>query len=75
MTDTNVTFYIQQYCGAYPYVRHDPCLPALDGMEYAMVDAVAPPDVRTVSAHIVIFSYFLSVPGCTQKFDSWVPSA
>ena len=76
MTDTDVTFHILQYCGSYPYVRHDHYLPsspvslqALDRMEYAMVDAVAPPNVRIVSPHIVVFSYFPSVPGYTQKID------
>ncbi len=80
MTDTDVTFHILQYCGSYPYVLHDPYLPsspvslqALDRMEYAMADAVAPPDVRIVSPHIINFSYFPSVPGYTQKIDSWVP--
>ena len=77
MMYTDVTFHILQYCGSYPYIRHDPYLPsspvspqALNRMEYAMVDAVAPPDVRIVSPHIVVFSYFPSVPGYTQKIDS-----
>ena len=63
-----------------PDARHDPYLPsfpaslqALDRVEHAMVDAVAPPDVRIVSPLIVIFSYFPSVPGHLRKFDSWVP--
>ena len=84
MTKTDVTIHILQYCGSYPYIHHDPYLPsspvslqALDKMEYAMVlqmvDAVAPPNVRIVSPHIVVFSYFPSVPGYTQKFDPWVP--
>ncbi len=68
MTDTDVTLHILQYCRSYPYIRHDPYLPsspvslqALDRMEYAMVDAVASPDVRIVSPHIVVFFYFPSV--------------
>ena len=80
MIYTDVTFHILQYDGSYPYIRHDPYLPSspvsfqvLNRMEYATVEAVAHPDVRIVSPHIVVFSYFPSVPGYTQNFDSWVP--
>jgi hypothetical protein len=55
---------------------HDPYLPsspaslqALDRMGYAMVNAIAPPDVRIVGPHIVVSSYSPSVPGHKQKFD------
>ena len=32
-------------------------LQALDKMEYAMVDAIAPPDVRIVGPHFIVSSY------------------
>ena len=42
-------------------------LQALDRMEYAMINAVAPPDVRIVSPHFIVSSHSPSVPGYTQK--------
>ena len=67
-------------------MRHDSYLPsfpatlqALDRMEYAMVNAIAPPDVRIVGPHIVVSSYSPSVPGHKQKlalkpYTLWVLS-
>ena len=59
---------------------HDSYLPsspatlqALDRMEYAMVNAIAPPDVRIVGPHFNVLSHSPSVPGYIQKFDPWVP--
>ena len=59
---------------------HDSYLPsspatlqALDRMEYAMVNAIAPPDVRIVGPHFKVPSHSPSVPGYIQKFDPWVP--
>jgi hypothetical protein len=49
-------------------MRHDSYLPsspatlqALDRMEYAMVNAIAPPDVRIVGPHFNVSSHSLSV--------------
>ena len=57
-----------------PYLPSSPItLQALDRMEYAMVNAIAPPDVRIVGPHIIVSSYSPSVPGYTQKIDPWVP--
>jgi hypothetical protein len=59
---------------------HDSYLPSfpatlqvLDRMEYAMVNAIAPPDVRIVGPHFIVSSHSPSVPGYIQKFDPWVP--
>ena len=53
-------------------MRHDSYLPsspatlqALDRMEYAMVNAIALPDVRIVGPHVNISSPSPSVPGYT----------
>lgn len=61
-------------------MRHDSYLPsspatlqALDRMGYAMVNAIAPPDVRIVGPHFKVPSHSPSVPGYIQKFDPWVP--
>ena len=61
-------------------MRHDSYLPsspatlqALDKVEYAMVNAIAPPDVRIVGPHFNVLSHSPSVPGYIQKFDPWVP--
>ncbi len=61
-------------------MRHDSDLPsspatlqALDRMEYAMVNAIAPHDVRIVGPHFNVPSPSPSVPGYIQKFDPWVP--
>ncbi len=52
---------------------HDSYLPsspatlqALDMMEYAMVHAIAPPDVRIVGPHLNVPSHSPSVPGYIQ---------
>ena len=80
MICTDVTVHILQYCESYPYIRHDSYLPsspatpqALDRMEYAMVNAIALPDVRIVGPHFNVSSPSPSVPGYIQKFDPWVP--
>jgi len=53
-------------------MRHDSYLPsspatlqALDRMEYAMVNTVAPPDVRIVGPHFIVSPHSPSVPGYT----------
>ena len=53
-------------------MRHESYLPsspvtlqALDRMEYAMVNAIAPPDVRIVGPHIIVSSCSPIVPGYT----------
>ena len=55
-------------------MRHDSYLPsspaplqALDRMEYAMINAVAPPDVRIVGPHFNAASHSPNVPGYIQK--------
>jgi hypothetical protein len=61
-------------------MRHDSYLPsspaalqALDRMEYAMTNTIAPPDVRIVGPHFKAASHSPSVSGSIQKFDLWVP--
>jgi hypothetical protein len=62
-----------QYCGSYPYARHDPYLPsipaalqALGRVEYATTYAVAPPDSRTATPLILtLFSQRL-LDACKQ---------
>ena len=61
-------------------MRHDSYLPAspatlqaLGRMEYAIVNTIAPPDVRIVGPHFNVSSHSPSVPGYIQKFDPWVP--
>ena len=52
------------------YLSSSPATPqALDRMEYAMVNAIALPDVRIVGPHFNISSPSPSVPGYIQKFD------
>ena len=58
-------------------MRHDSYLPsspatlqALDRMEYAMVNAVAPPDVRIVGPHFIVSPHSPSVPGYTYVENS-----
>ena len=48
-------------------------LQALDRMEYAMTNTIAPPDVRIVGPHFKAASHSPSVPGYIQKLDPWVP--
>ena len=55
-------------------MRHDSYLPsspatlqALDRMEYAMVNAIAPPDVMIVGPHFNVSSHSPSVFGYIQK--------
>ena len=56
------------------YLPSSPTTPqALDRMEYAMVNAIAPPDVRIIGPHFNVSSHSPSVPGYIQKFDPWVP--
>jgi hypothetical protein len=64
-----------QYCGSYPYARHDPyllsspaALQTLGRVEYATIHVVAPPDSRIVTPLILtLFSQRLLD---VQKFDS-----
>ena len=55
-------------------MRHDSYLPAspatlqaLDRMEYAMTNTIAPPDVRIVGPHFNAASHSPSVPGYIQN--------
>ncbi len=77
MIYTDVTFHILQYCGSYPYVLHDPYLPsspvslqALDRMEYAMVNVVAPPEVRIVGPHMLSL---LTLPVSLDTHKKYTP--
>ncbi len=61
-------------------MRHDSYLPsspatlqALDRMECAMTNTIAPPDVRIAVPHFNAASHSPSVPGYIQKLDPWVP--
>ena len=76
MTDTDVTFpVLLQYCGSYPYVRHDPYLPSnpavlqtLGNVECATIHAVTPPDSRIIAP--LILTLFSQCLLDVQKFDS-----
>ena len=61
-------------------MRHDSYLPAspatlqaLGRMEYAIVNTIAPPDVKIIGPHFNAASNSPSVPGYIKKFDLWVP--
>ena len=61
-------------------MRHDSYLPsspatlqALDRRDYAMINAIALPDVRIVGPHFNVLSHSPSVPEYIKKIDTWVP--
>ena len=47
-------------------------LQALDRMEYAMTNAIAPPDVGIIGPHFNVSFHSPSVSGYIQKFDPLV---
>jgi hypothetical protein len=58
-------------------MRHDSYLPAspatlqaLGRMEYAIVNTIAPPDVKIIGPHFNAASYSPSVPGYIKKLTS-----
>ena len=60
-------------------MRHDSYLPsslatleALDRREYAMVNAIAPPDVRIVGPHFIVSSYSPSLGRRSFGGPRWV---